>query len=107
MGGGQPSKAKRGKHRWIGLSVPESLDEREPLGAFLESHLELIHDWRLFDLQLIDDGLRAIIRVRLEDYPAALEAFSEGKVVSLTASGKIRLVRERLGLQRPVRRRSR
>lgn len=106
MGSGRPSKAKRGKHRWIGLCVAESLDERESLSTFLESHLELIHDWRLFDLQLTDDGLRAIIRVRLEDYPAALEALSEGKVVSMTASGKIRLVRERLGLQRPARRRS-
>jgi hypothetical protein len=107
MGGGRPSKAKRGKHRWIGLSVDESLDERESLNAFLESALELSRAWRLYDLQVTDDGLRAIIRVRLEDYPSALEAFSEGKVVSLTASGKIRLVRERLGLQRPARRRHR
>ena len=107
MGGGRPSKAKRGKHRWIGLSVDESLDERDALSTFLESHLDLKHGWRLFDLQNTDDGLRAIIRVRLEDYPEALKVFSDGKVVSLTTSGKIRLVRERLDLKPPLRRRSR
>ena len=107
MRGGRPSKARRGKNRWIGLSVAQSLADRESLSAHLEANLELSKGWRLFDLQSTDDGLKAIIRIKLENYSEALEALSDGEVVSLTTSGKIRLVRERLGLQRPKRRRSR
>ena len=80
----------------------------------MKSLTELPDTWRLYDLQVGTEtaaGL-AIIRVPLSDYPIFREVlgsedgseFESGgisRVKSLTSSGKIKLVRERLGLERP------
>ncbi len=59
-----------------------------------------------------DDGAleqsgRAILLVPLADYAAARDALTSGEhaLLSVTSSGKIRLVRERLGLPRRRKRR--
>lgn len=107
MGGGRVSKAKRGKYRWIGLSIPDELSNRSKLEGFLKSQLNLQYQWRLFDLVSLDDGSKAILRVRLEDYQTSLDGLNNDSTSSLTSSGKIRLVRERLGIMRPPRKKKR
>lgn len=83
------SKALRGKRRWIGLEVDESINNRSELEAELEE------DFRLYDFI---EG-KAIIRVPLQKYADARERFNNGKLLSITSSGKIKLVRERLGIK--------
>ena len=98
MASGRLSKAKRGKKRWIGLKVPQELNSREALSAYLKEILEVEGRWRLFDLCQCNEGLRAVIRVDLTDYPSVRSRLCEGEVVSLSSSGKIRLLRQRLGI---------
>lgn len=107
MGGSRVSKAKRGKHRWIGLSIPDELSNRSQLEEFLKTRLNLQFHWRLFDLVSLDDGTKAILRVRLEDYQTTLDELNNDSTSSLTSSGKIRLVRERLGIMRPPKKKKR
>jgi len=80
----------------------------------MKSLTALPDTWRLYDLQVGAEtavGL-AIIRVPLTVYPIFREVlgseegseFESGgmsRVKSLTSSGKFKLVRERIGLQRP------
>ena len=54
-----------------------------------------------------DDVGVAVVRVLLSDYEDVRALLQSGKqdiVASITSSGKIRLVRERLGLPKPSRR---
>lgn len=107
-------KAARGKRRWVGLTVPESFEGRDEFEAAL-GEIELLgDDWRLYDFK----GGQAILRLPLEVYhevKPTLEAGIEisggvgdgGSIRSVTASGKIRLVRERMGIVRPPRKRKR
>jgi hypothetical protein len=55
----------------------------------------------LYDL--VDE--KAIIRVKLQDYPSSREVLEKLGLKTNTASGKIKLVRERLGIQKPPRKR--
>ena len=91
------SKAKRGKNRWIGLSVtnsPISRSERQLLDSGLQGT-----DWKLYDYEEDVSQGTAIVRVMLEDVSVALERINSIKGPStVTTSGKIRLVRERLSL---------
>ena len=107
MGGTRVSKAKRGKRRWIGFSAPENLAQRSALEKYLKESMQTTFPWRLFDLESDDEGVKGILRVRLEDYQAALENMNSGRLTSLTSSGKIRLVRQRLGLPPRPRKRKR
>ena len=96
-------KAARGKRRWLGLEVDTRLDTRDDLQAVLKRIPALGEEWSLYDFK---DNY-AIVRVRLEHYADArsvLESGFEG-IRCVTASGKIKLVRERLGIIRPPRRR--
>ena len=96
-------KAARGKRRWLGLEVDSVFSTRDDLQEVLERIPALGEDWRLYDFK--DNS--AIVRVRLEHYAdarAVLEPGFEG-LRCVTASGKIRLVRQRLGIDRPPRRR--
>lgn len=121
MGGNSLSKAKRGKRRWLGLQFSSEIAGRDEFKAVMKSLSSLPDTWRLYDLKVGSEtttGL-AIIRVPLEDYPAFREVLSgddgsghkpsngenevEPKVISRTSSGKIKLIRERLGLERPKR----
>lgn len=94
------TKALRPKRRWIGLSVPVDLPRKE-----VEARIEAVApamSWRLMDCR---DG-RAILRIRLADEAEWRQALADrdAEIHSLTMSGKIRLVRERLELPRPRRR---
>ncbi len=90
-------KAARGKHRWIGLELGSSISEREmaikKIGFLLNTSNVKLYDF-------INENKRksGIIKIKLEDYKevrAILEK-SNDHFVSITSSGKIRLVRLRM-----------
>ena len=89
-------KAARGKHRWLGLLLVDSISSREELEKILESIELLDGGWRLFDF--IDN--KAILRIPLPIFSTVRPLFEEGfqGVKSVTSSGKIRLVRERMDI---------
>jgi len=98
------SKAKRVKRRWVGLRIKRESD-RESLESLIQ---DLIPDadLRLYDLRQEGDSSIAIMRVYLPDLPRFRAVVGEcGWIETLTTSGKIRLVRERLGIPKPPRRR--
>ncbi len=91
-------KAARGKRRWVGLSVDDSITNREELESIISQIKCLGGDCRLYDY----NNQKAIIRLSLKQYEIA-RTILEGGVSglnSITSSGKIRLVRERLGLEK-------
>ena len=119
--GAKVSKAKRPKRRWIGITVPSTIQLRDDLQSALEvSDLSTLKI-RLYDFhqaqsdvarhachqsQIEKDVGFAIICVPLSDYEFAREFFSsESNTMfrSISSSGKIRLVRERMGLSKPPR----
>ena len=90
-------KAARGKRRWVGLNVSESIKSREELESILSEIDCLGEDYRLYDFK----KNKAIIRISLDEYHNA-RIILEGGVSglnSITSSGKIRLVRQRLGIE--------
>ena len=113
MGSNSLSKSKREKRRWIGLEIPEKINSRKVLqNALEESELDST-SWRIYDFTKNNQGLTvAIIRVYLSYYESFRKALSDDKgklarhgMKSITSSGKIKLVRERLGLEKPKRKR--
>ena len=98
------SKPKRVKRRWVGVRL-----KREPDREYLESEIQYLipdSDLRLYDLQKDGQYSIAIIRVPLPDLPRFRMVSEECEWIEpLTTSGKIRLVRERLGIPKPPRRR--
>ena len=88
------TKALREKRRWVGLSVKSCVNRSE-----LKSKIEKIApvgDWKLMDFT---DG-KAILRILLKhqnEWRKILEN-PDQDLHSVTMSGKIRLVRERLEL---------
>jgi hypothetical protein len=122
------SKALRGKRRWVGVEVDASILTREDLEGRLTQLTQTHHmqALRLMDFQNAERHRTgeseqnrvkvsekvgvAILRVSLQDYPdlrQALEAANANEthgLRSVTSSGKIRLVRQRLGLPKPRRR---
>ena len=94
------SKAKRGKNRWIGLHINQKPISRTILEGNLGNIMGDIN-WKLFDL--IDDEIHtlAVLRVPLEDSLEAKKKINSIDGIStLTTSGKIRLVRQRLGIHK-------
>ena len=88
------SKALRGKRRWIGIKAI-GYDSRDALKKAIEN-IAPSPEWKL---TLFEDD-KAIVKVRLDDLEAwrkNLQA-SNSKIQSITTSGKIRLVKERMGL---------
>lgn len=121
------SKALRGKRRWIGVEVDASISTREDLQNRLTQLTEAhrMQALRLMDFQNAERRLAedeqdrvkvsekagvAILQVSLQDYPGLRQALEAANATethglrSLTSSGKIRLVRQRLGLPKPPRR---
>ena len=102
------SKALRGKRRWIGLQLSADIRSRSQIKAIIKeisTHLQLSSDPRLmdFDLDVLPNGCgTGIVQVKLSDYLTFREHISAENssdkigISSLTSSGKIRLVRERL-----------
>ena len=89
------TKALRGKRRWIGCTC-EGFDSRRDLIKFV-SNIPV----KLFDFE----NNMCIFEVKLEDYNSIKSIFSSGRVISVTSSGKIRLVRERMNFSRKPRKR--
>mgnify|MGYP003320590156 CR=1 FL=1 len=94
------SKANRGKNRWIGLRINQIPISR----TILEDNLGKIMgniNWKLFDLIDREMHTLAILRAPLEDSLEAKEKINSIDGIStLTTSGKIRLVRQRLGIHK-------
>ena len=120
--GAKLSKAKRPKRRWIGIAFPEAIKTRDDLKkSFTTSSLSACNI-RLYDFHDAETDVAvsvctthrlsselgiAIVCVLLRDYGGVREYFDSEvneDFVSLSSSGKIRLVRERLGLPKPSRR---
>ena len=114
------SKAKRPKRRWIGISFPSSIRSRRDVELLIKQRFSDDIHFRLYDahfhgsdvvnasceFQSIKDDIGlGIICVNLVDYDAVRELLSKssenGRMNSLSSSGKIRLVRQRLGLPKP------
>ena len=122
------TKARRPKRRWLGVLV----DKRHKSRAEVETSIsnvaqktEASGTWRLMDYcpeeqrkndaeitdltALYPEHGLAILRVDLIDAPTFRTLFEDDEAlathgfVSLTTSGKIQLVRRRLGLRRPKR----
>ena len=102
------SKALRGKRRWIGLLLSADIRTRSDTKAIIEeisNYLQLSSNPKLmdFELDVLSNGCgTGIVQVKLADYLPFREHISEQNslekigITSLTSSGKIRLVRERL-----------
>ena len=86
------SKALRDKRRWVGLKV-SNCENRGELESKI-SEIAPVGDWKLYDFT--NDS--AILRILLEDEKAWREILDKpgSAIHSVTMSGKIRLVRERL-----------
>ena len=89
------TKALRGKRRWIGCICQDFNSRSE-----LEKHLSEL-PVKIYDFE----NDKCIIVVGLTNYDSVKESLSSGRVISQTASGKIRLVRDRMGFTRRPRKR--
>ena len=103
------TKALRGKRRWFGINVGNQFSTRNQLTEHLNAlsrEFELAKPIRLIDFELsADDELSlAIIEVKLQDSKLLRTNIEDEKSIknfgiqSITTSGKIRLVRDRLNL---------
>jgi hypothetical protein len=108
----RPSKAHRPKRRWIGVELAPHYAGRAHIEAKMADLFEV--KVRLMDVvpahEREGESGVAIFGVTLAVAPSVRqvladdEAWTAHGMRSLTTSGKIRLVRERLGLPRPPRR---
>jgi len=89
------TKALRGKRRWIGCKC-DGFESRSELENFMSEYPVKIYDF---------EDEKCILVARLEDYDSIRESLSKGRVVSVTSSGKIRLIRERMNFKRKPRKR--
>lgn len=123
------TKALREKRRWVGVLVQPGITTREKAAQAVEDlriHLDLaslkLMDFRPASERETDDltgdiagthhdGGLAVLKVRLSDVMdlrrciEGEKAFEQHGMRGLTTSGKIRLVRQRLGLPKPNRHR--
>lgn len=123
------TKALREKRRWVGVLVQPGISTREKAAQAVEDlriHLDLaslkLMDFRSASDRETDDltsdiagthrdGGLAVLKVRLSDVMdlrrciEGEKAFEKHGMRGLTTSGKIRLVRQRLGLPKPNRHR--
>ena len=91
----RPKKAARGKHRWVAIQVNKSI-QRDSLKKLLGEILKGL-EWKLFDSEKQSKRTFAIIKITLSDYQQALSTLNEiSGFETITSSGKIRLVRERV-----------
>ena len=93
------NKSARGKHRWIGFQLDVEDFSRHKCETFLSGIFTNI-PWRLFDFKNIGEVYLGIVKVPLESYIDAKEIINQqDKSLSITSSGKIKLVRERMNLK--------
>jgi hypothetical protein len=88
-------KAARGKHRWIGFQV-EGIVSRSNISQILSKSVGK-YEWKLFDVMEQNDTTLAILKTPLDNYHNVLDEINTNDDMStITSSGKIRLVRQRL-----------
>jgi|TARA_B100000287_G_scaffold259688_1_gene244265 RNase P/RNase MRP subunit POP5 len=102
------SKALRGKRRWIGVQISANVHSRSETKSLIErisNDLQLSANPKLMDFEqnVLSNGCgTGIIQVNLTDYMkfrthiSTVESLNIVGMSSITSSGKIRLVRERL-----------
>mgnify|MGYP001167676211 CR=1 FL=1 len=91
----RPNKAARGKHRWIAIQVNKSI-HRDSLKKLLGESLDGL-EWKLFDSEKQSKRTYAIIKITLSEYRQAIARLNKiSGFETITSSGKIRLVRERV-----------
>ena len=89
-------KAARGKHRWIGLEFSSKFSNYEVLRDELKNKLSY-SKLKIYDFVVDGDRRTCIIKVDLEDYIVVRSKLgTPGDILSVTSSGKIKLVRNRL-----------
>jgi hypothetical protein len=88
------TKALREKRRWVGLSV-SNCSTREDLKSKIKK-IAPVEEWKLMDFE---NG-KAILRILLKNQVEWRNTLGnpDQEIHSITMSGKIRLVRERLDL---------
>jgi len=109
---GSPSKAKRPKRRWVGICFFQQM-KRDRIESLIEEIFPS-SSTRLFDLISIDHCrditiefdssvvMFGIVRVNLSELDNFVsKCEGDSRLLTVTTSGKIRLVRERLGIDRP------
>lgn len=89
------TKALRGKRRWIGCNC-EGFESRKQLDKHLDDLPVKLYDF---------ENHMCILEVSLENYEETKSKLTSGRVISQTSSGKIRLVRDRMGFTRKPRKR--
>ncbi len=93
------NKSARGKHRWIGFQLDAEDYSRHRCEVFFSEIFTNI-SWRLFDFKNIDSVYNGILKVPLESYIDAKEIINnQDETTTITSSGKIKLVRERMNLK--------
>ena len=91
----RPNKAARGKHRWIAIEVNKPI-KRDSLKKLLGESLDGL-EWKLFDSEKQSKRTYAIIKITLPEYQLATAKLNKiSGFETITSSGKIRLVRERV-----------
>ena len=91
----RPKKAARGKHRWVAIQVNKSI-QRDSLKKLLGESLKGL-EWNLFDSEKQSKRTFPILKITLPEYQQALAKLNEiSEFETITSSGKIRLVRERV-----------
>ena len=97
----KPSKALRGKHRWVGIKINQNELNRNACQKLLENILDEIK-FRMYDCIIEKNSALVIIKVALNDQKITRDSIEKYSTTEpLTTSGKIRLVRERLGVSKP------
>ena len=89
------TKALRGKRRWIGCRT-EGFESRAELAQYSSNFPVKLYDF--------EDG-KCIFMVHLEDYESVKASIQDKRITTVTSSGKIRLVRERMDFSRKPRKR--
>ncbi len=93
------NKSARGKHRWIGFHLDIQYNTRDNCEDFFSKILDNI-PWRLFDFKVVDGVPNGILKISLESYMDAKNIINQqNESNTITSSGKIKLVRERMGLK--------
>ena len=102
------SKALRGKRRWIGVQISANIPSRSETKSIIEiisTDLQLSLTPKLMDFEknsLSNGCSTGIIQVNLTDYMkfrtyiSTVDSLDTNGISSITSSGKIRLVRQRL-----------
>ena len=87
----------------MGLRINKGELSRDSASKIIEQNLPDIN-FRLFDCLSFQSGTLVIIRVTLQNKEFARRKLNlNPEIETVTTSGKIRLVRERMGIPRPPR----